>query len=644
MAVGLPKTYPTTGNKNKIVLGGTTVSLPQTGGGSNKNNTGGTYTNYLGIGSGNTPLPTYGGGNKPYNPSTPPIAVGQTTPLPSVGGSGTSNGGTYTNYLSTVVTPPSGTVNGYTEVKPVNNTQYFDGGAVGTVSGGFSNGNNNGITDEGLIVGAPKNADDATFDNNGFKGNGELFYNPSSGTGSEVIKTSASVSGNDKKEEEKVETGGDTGSTGEIPMTYQEYYAEAMKQAEADKAAAVKRAEVAEERAMADAQASYMQNMATYGANAEQLAQMGLTGGGYSDYLNAQAYAQKREDAQVATVNKNSAIEAAESTYADNVLGLKKEMADITYAEGLKKDEEAKETAEKLTSNYSGILIEVQANPDAFNETGLRAWCKNNGFDETQTQSVVDTWKEATTLADAALGVDGEGKTPVVMSDVIKDIQAGAYVKQNADGSTTPYTWEEIKSMLLQARNDGENITQEDIENVKKAYNEWIAYRDGKVSTDEYYNATYGDEEAQEILNNAVDPTKYETEAKSKAEAYGVSKEYTGKVINTNRDTYKASEFGDFADIDDADSKQGKYVQAIVNDAKAGKIKEGQIVHINYGTIASDYGYYMYVGDGCFVRIGDGGYIKMIDDGYFSSSKAAQESIYLPDGYKWNIFGNVKKK
>ncbi len=621
---------PTTGGK-KTTTGGTTVKLPTTGG---------TYTSYLGT-----------GGGKSTNPTTP-IAVGQTTPLPSVGGSGASNGGTYTNYLSTVVTPPSGTVNGYTEVKPVNNTQYFDGGAVGTTDGGFSGDNNNGITDEGLIVGATKNADDATFDNNGFKGNGELFYNPSSGTGSEVIKTSASVGGNDKKEEEKVETGGDTsggdtgdtGSTGEIPMTYQEYYAEAMKQAEADKAAAVKRAEVAEERAMADAQASYMQNMATYGANAEQLAQMGLTGGGYSDYLNAQAYAQKREDAQVATANKNSAIEAAESTYADNVLGLKKEMADITYAEGLKKDEEAKEAAEELTSNYSGILIEVQANPDAFNETGLRAWCKNNGFDETQTQSVVDTWKEATALADAALDVDGEEKTPVVMSDVIKDIQAGAYVKQNADGSTTPYTWDEIKAMLLQARNNGENVTDEDIENAKKAYDEWIAYRDGKVSTDEYYDSLNGDEDSQEILNNAVDPTKYETEAKSKAESYGVRKEYTGKVINTNRDTYKASEFGDFNDIGDAGSKQGKYVQAIVNDAKAGKIKEGQIVHINYGAIASDHGYYMYVGDGCFVRIGDDGYIQMIDDGYFSSSKAAHKSIYLPDGYKWNLFDNVKEK
>lgn len=628
MAVGLPKTYPTTGNKNKIVLGGTTVSLPQTGGGSNKNNTGGTYTNYLGIGSGNTPLPTYGGGNKPSNPSTPPIAVGQTTPLPSLGGSGTSNGGTYTNYLSTVVTPPSGTVNGYTEVKPVNNTQYFDGGAVGTTDGGFSGGNNNGITDEGLIVGAPKNADDATFDNNGFKGNGELFTNPTSGTYTDIIKTSAPVGGNDKKEEKEAETGGDTGSTGEIPMTYQEYWAEAMKQAEADKAAAVKRAEVAEERAMADAQASYMQNMATYGANAEQLAQMGLTGGGYSDYLNAQAYAQKREDTQVATVNKNSAIEAAESTYADTVLGLKKEMADITYAEGLKKDEEAKETAEKLTSNYSGILIEVQANPDAFNETGLRAWCKNNGFDETQTQSVVDTWKEATTLADAALDVDGSSSEQgqIVMSDIIKAIQDGTLAK--ADG--TPYSsWEEIHETLLRARNEGQNITQEDINNAKKAYNEWISYKNGKVSTEEYYDSLNGDEGAKEIVSSAADPTKYETEAKNKVKSYGITDNLILQVINTNRDTYKASEFGDFSDIDDADSKQGRYLQAIINDAKAGKIKEGTIVQVNYGGVASSLGYAMYVGDGCFVRLRDGA---------LGTVKEAKEVIYLPDGYKWRVF------
>jgi hypothetical protein len=295
----------------------------------------------------------------------------------------------------------------------------------------------------------------------------------------------------------------------------------------------------------------------------------------------------------------------AESTYADGIAALNKDL--FAYQETQRQNK---------TTAYNTLLGYAMDSELGLTEETIRAMGKNAGLSEEEIQQVVDIWNGT------------KKSTEFVVGDVIKDIQNGAYVKE--DGS--PYTWDEIHEMLLQERNAGEKVTDVDIAKAKMAYDRWIAYKEGKVSTDEYYNAANGDENAQGIVDNAVDPTKFETEAKSKAESYGVRKEYVGKVIDTNRDTYTASEFGDFNDIDDPDSKQGKYVQAIINDAKAGKIKEGQIVHINYGNMWSDGGYYMYVGDGVFVRISDEGLVEMTRD-----------SIYLPDGYHWNIIDQVKK-
>ena len=74
-------------------------------------------------------------------------------------------------------------------------------------------------------------------------------------------------------------------------------------------------ADIDRERSMVDAHTSYAQNLATYGANAERLGRMGLSGSGYSDYLNAQAYATQRGEVQAAAARSEKA--KREALYAE---------------------------------------------------------------------------------------------------------------------------------------------------------------------------------------------------------------------------------------------------------------------------------------------------------------------------------------
>ena len=77
-------------------------------------------------------------------------------------------------------------------------------------------------------------------------------------------------------------------------------------------------ADVQLEKDIADARTSYQQQLATYGKQAEKLGSMGLTGSGYSDYLNSQAYSQMRSDIQAAKGRAETA-KREEATYSKNL-------------------------------------------------------------------------------------------------------------------------------------------------------------------------------------------------------------------------------------------------------------------------------------------------------------------------------------
>ena len=173
-------------------------------------------------------------------------------------------------------------------------------------------------------------------------------------------------------------------------MTYEEYIAEQKAREEEKRQAALKEAEIYKERAAADAQASYMQNMSTYGVNAENMAKMGLTGGGYSDYLNAQAYAQKRSDMQNANVNELALKQQTQTTYADNILSLDGQLLSYQESEKAEKEQYAK-------SVYNTLWEAVQ-NPDTnYTADNIKEIAEKAGLSEEDTATLTDMFNTTQT-------------------------------------------------------------------------------------------------------------------------------------------------------------------------------------------------------------------------------------------------------
>lgn len=144
------------------------------------------------------------------------------------------------------------------------------------------------------------------------------------------------------------------------------YYDQAIKNAEAVKKADYlaaeqtradieRQADVNRERAITDAASSYAVQTGAYGANAENIARGGLSGSGYADYLNSQAYATQRGEIQgaraISDATKAQAVSdevkskaAADATYAKNLDTYEagKVEAENLYAQNLKSDADAK--------------------------------------------------------------------------------------------------------------------------------------------------------------------------------------------------------------------------------------------------------------------------------------------------------------
>lgn len=173
-------------------------------------------------------------------------------------------------------------------------------------------------------------------------------------------------------------------SATETPATYEEYLSQQRDLLDKRKADADRQAEAAKERAAVDAQASYAQNMATYGTNAETLTQMGLQGGGYSNYINAQAYAQKRADVQQANVTEQAAKTQNNATYEDALAELNK--SELEYKEKQQEKEEAKQ--EKTDSIYAS-LWERAIDPDSnYTEENIESLGREYGLPESQIEEL----------------------------------------------------------------------------------------------------------------------------------------------------------------------------------------------------------------------------------------------------------------
>lgn len=194
-------------------------------------------------------------------------------------------------------------------------------------------------------------------------------------------------------------TGGSMTGSGEVD-TYEEFllkqegfYKEQLDklnaQIEQNKQNALQQAESERERAVIDARSSYEQNKATYGANAEQLAAMGLSGSGYSDYLNQQAYATQRAETQNANAQAEATKLAAEQQANSDKLN-----AELSYAENMQdnaeklaqyqqqKAEEAKAEEEQKKQYYAALL--TSANTGEYTSEQIASLGAQYGLDEVQ--------------------------------------------------------------------------------------------------------------------------------------------------------------------------------------------------------------------------------------------------------------------
>ena len=133
-------------------------------------------------------------------------------------------------------------------------------------------------------------------------------------------------------------------------------------------------AEIERERGVVDARSSYAQNLATYGANAEALADMGLTSSGYSDYLSQQAYATQRAETQNANARSETAKQNARNVADSATLEAEQQAAadrlnaDLSYAQNMQsnaeklaqyqvqKQEQAEAEAQQRVQYFASLL------------------------------------------------------------------------------------------------------------------------------------------------------------------------------------------------------------------------------------------------------------------------------------------------
>lgn len=549
-------------------------------------------------------------------------------------------------------------------VKMPDLSSQFNGNVVKPVYGsniGGGTGGSGGVTKEGVIVGG--GAVNSTFNN---------ISSPKTPTTTTTPTYKDLIAAQQKTELVKpstpttsapaTSTPETSGEEAKQPASYEEYIKQTQEGYQAQLDAAKKEAERVKERAMIDAQSSYAQNKATYGANAETMAEMGLQGGGYSDYLNAQAYAQKRADVQQANAQEIASKTAAQSTYQEYVNNLNQQLANnLLYEERLKEQREydnAQSEQSKKDSLYAQLWEGVQNADSGYTAAAIDDMAKQYGLSDeqatslknilasTQAKSAEDTSKKlleraivdiennGTNLSDGYLdSIKQLGLSDADYSKAKEAYQKAAY-KDYLD-QVTSGTLSDTR-MVDSAYTNG-NLTQEQYNSLKK---EWNSSIDASATFFSFEGGNLPYAEAQTALNAVLNNSWCTDDVKQKLQsafidtyAIDIGKEHLGgKVkdgankVNVNSSSYSTKQWGDFDGIDKTSDWQYTYAQKVAEDAKAGKIAVGQVVTMNVGSVWSDYGCYVYVGNGVFV--------KCECSGWSDPKKTYGDKLYIPDGYK----------
>ncbi len=219
--------------------------------------------------------------------------------------------------------------------------------------------------------------------------------------------------------------------------------------AERNRDQTIENAETERQRSVRDADSSYQTEKSTYGANAEALRRMGLSGSGYAEYLDSKAYAQKRSDIQGANVLSETRKDAAGNTYADAVAAAKDKLiteqdtAHDKYREEMTAYEEKQETKRKeANSMYTTILGMVKSG--SINEEEARQLASDNGLSAEQTENLASAAKKYQMSESDAnrqeykIAIDALGKDYDI-TEIDRALKNGSLTESDAEWLTNYY-------------------------------------------------------------------------------------------------------------------------------------------------------------------------------------------------------------
>lgn len=393
-----------------------------------------------------------------------------------------------------------------------------------------------GVTDEGVIVGNPNVEKMPTINSTTASGSkpqtSPMTYGQQLAAAAQQqtpTESTPDTSGGTGAAGSTGATGGSTTGSGEVD-TYEEFllkqegfYKEQLDklnaQIEQNKQNALQQAESERERAVIDARSSYEQNKATYGANAEQLAAMGLSGSGYSDYLNQQAYATQRAETQNANAQAEATKLAAEQqansdklnaelSYAENMQGNAEKLAQYQQ----QKAEEAKAEEEQKKQYYAALL--TSANTGEYTSEQIASLGAQYGLDEaqiSQLQAAADKYKsdQQSLSYTEALQMISDYGADLDVSYLETLLNTGSVSQEQYDQLMAQYSKELIESGDL-ANEDTDKIddlhqsgqiSEEDYNKQKEQWNSQIDTSDAFFNSGSM-SASEAKKQLDKILNN----------------------------------------------------------------------------------------------------------------------------------------------
>ena len=716
--------------KQNLTLGTTTSKKKK------NNGTGGLYGDFVGgTGSANnvslpnlpSSNPTYGdfiniptpskdktggaytGNDLTLNPSTPSFGYGDAlgdlsvTPKKKDEQIVTPTWGTGNN-SKLPPSAPSGISKDDISVAPVDKSQFFDSNVVGTVGGGFSGGKKGGITDEGEIIGNPS-VDNSTFN----KGNNTVPSGKLPASKSDKIPTPTIEEPVIKPSVDTIKDGSTGGKTptpstpaapttpkgekeNDSKMSYEDYINEMKKGYQEQLDAANKQAEQTKARAMANAENAYAQNKATYGTNAETLAQMGLTGGGYSDYLQAQAYAQKRADAQAASAQEIASKSNNQATYQQYITAMNEKLAEkALYEEQLEEQRKYNEQQTKAESDreytkniYNTLWSAVQNTNTTYTPESIKALGEKAGLSNEDITTLTNMLN-ATLARKTGEETKNAAYSKAAYLEALSQIQNSTTRENYSEagirilGKQWGWSDEQINDLLsIYKKGTGANTGSDNVsldgskkedkfdyqEAVSEIRNGQFGYIDGnknfvKYSREEAYEMCLQARNAGDITNEEVKSimkeydrrVAYENNKISMDEHYNAAnkdaaaEKEVDKILNADYYKSKVGSYGynpkDARDVLFTTSDKFNISQfgSYAGSGRDGKqdnylkkivadAKAGKIKEGQY--IVANYGIALN-SMGYFLYVGDGVFVKLRDE----HIKGKGSTIYVPDGYHW---------